>query len=175
MEKTLLIRRVGPADVDAVVEIARKTFKETYEAYNHPDEILMYMDRALTKKVLEEELEADGSAWYMAFLDEVPVGFFKIRWDSEPKNLPGRKPLELQRIYVVQEYQGFSIGSALISRVKQYAREEGYDTVWLQVWQKNGKAIKFYQASGFVVYETARFLMGKEEQQDFLMRFDLFY
>lgn len=175
MEKQLEIRRVGPADVDAVVQIARRTFRETYEAYVDPADIQQYMDHSLAVQVLEAELQANGSAWYMAFLDAVPVGFIKIRWDNQPFHVAGRKALELQRIYVLQEYQGFSIGSALIGEVKRYAQAEGFETVWLQVWQKNTKAIKFYQASGFVVYETTRFIMGSEVQQDFLMRYDLYY
>jgi GNAT superfamily N-acetyltransferase len=86
-----------------------------------------------------------------------------------------RKALELQRIYVAQEFQGFSFGSLLISDVKKFARAQGFNTIWLQVWQKNNRAIKFYQASGFVVYDTTLFKMGNEVQQDFLMRFDLYY
>jgi diamine N-acetyltransferase len=175
MDNQVDIKQVGPADVDLVVELARKTFRETYADYNDPNELMLYMDRALTKQVLQQELDANGSAWYIGCLDGVPVGFFKIRWESTPKNIEDRKPLELQRIYVLQEYQGFSIGKALITKVKEQARSNGYNTIWLQVWQKNTKAIKFYQSSGFVVYETDSFLMGNEVQQDFLMRYDLYY
>lgn len=175
MDKQVEIRKVGPDDVDTVVELARKTFRETYEAYNDPDELRMYMDRALTRKVLEDELRANGSAWYIAYLDNRPVGFFKLRWDSVARNLPGKVALELQRIYVLQEYQGFSIGRALIQYARAFAKDNGYNTIWLQVWQKNAKAIKFYQDAGFVVYETSTFLMGTEVQQDFLMRYDLYY
>lgn len=175
MEKKLVIRRVGPEDVEAVVQIARKTFKETYEAHVKPADIQQYMDHSLASQVLQGELEANGSAWYMAFLDDEAVGFIKIRWENPAGHLQGRNPLELQRIYVLQEYQGFSIGSALIAQVKQYAQSHDFNTIWLQVWQKNTKAIKFYQASGFVIYDTTRFVMGNEVQQDFLMRYDLYY
>ena len=175
MEKQVDIRRVGPEDAGLVTELARKTFQETYGAYNDPGELRMYMDRELAPRVLEDELRADGSAWYVASLDGVAVGFLKIRWDRDPGGLQGRKPLELQRIYVLQEYQGFSIGRSLIHTAKAYAREHGFRTIWLQVWQKNAKAIKFYQDAGFVVFETAGFQMGQEVQQDFLMRYDLYY
>ena len=175
MEKQVDIRRVGPEDAEGVTELARQTFRETYGAYNDPDELRMYMERELTRTVLEEEMKADGSAWYIASLDGVAVGFLKIRWDREPDNLQGRRALELQRIYVLQEYRGFSIGTSLINTAKAYARAHGFHTVWLQVWQKNSKAIKFYQNAGFVVFETAGFRMGNQEQQDFLMRYDLYY
>ena len=175
MEKTVDINQVGPEHVEIVLDLARKTFRETYEDYNDPAELARYMDRALTQQVLEEELRADVSAWYIACLDGIPVGFFKIRWMKDPKNMVGRKPLELQRIYVLEQYQGFSIGKSLIGRAKDEARSRGYNTIWLQVWQKNSKAIKFYQSAGFVVYETETFLMGNELQQDFLMRYDLYY
>ena len=175
MEKKVDIRLAVPEDAELVTELAQKTFRETYGPLNDPGELSMYMDRQLAGKVLEEEIRADGSVWYIACIDGVAVGFLKIRRDRDPGNLGGRKALELQRIYVLQEYQGFSIGKTLINTAKAYARAQGFRTIWLQVWQKNTKAIKFYQDAGFVVYETAGFLMGTEVQQDFLMRYDLYY
>ena len=59
--------------------------------------------------------------------------------------------------------------------VKHLAKSEGFKAIWLQVWQKNNKAIRFYQKVGFVVYETATFILGDDVQQDFLMRYDLLY
>jgi len=59
--------------------------------------------------------------------------------------------------------------------IKELARKDGYQTIWLQVWQKNNKAIRFYQKAGFTVFETASFLLGSSSQQDFLMRYDLYY
>jgi ribosomal protein S18 acetylase RimI-like enzyme len=66
------------------------------------------------------------------------------------------------------------VGKALMEKIKSLAKEESYPVIWLQVWQQNSKAIRFYQNAGFVVYETTGFRFGNEIHQDFLMRHDLY-
>ncbi len=41
--------------------------------------------------------------------------------------------------------------------------------VWLGVWEKNENAIAFYNKMGFVRTGTHSFIMGDEEQKDYIM------
>jgi ribosomal protein S18 acetylase RimI-like enzyme len=66
------------------------------------------------------------------------------------------------------------VGSELVKLAKDIAQKEHFQVLWLQVWQKNERAIRFYHKSGFVIYETTTFQLGKEMQADYLLRFDLF-
>ena len=45
--------------------------------------------------------------------------------------------------------------------------------VWLGVWEKNEKALRFYKKTGFYEIGTHSFFVGDEEQTDSLMRKDL--
>ena len=175
MEKTIQIRVAGIQDAGLITEIARKTFMETYGEMNTPENMEAYLQSQFSDERIKEEMESRHSRFFLAYLDEIPVAFTKVRDDRKAKKLEQLKALEIQRIYVLQEYQGFSLGKAMLDMIKDLARKEGYQTIWLQVWQKNSKAIRFYQKAGFMVFETASFLLGSSNQQDFLMRYDLFY
>jgi len=175
MEKTIQIRVAGIQDAGLINEIARKTFMETYGEMNTPENMEAYLQSQFSDEKIKEEMESRHSRFFLAYLDEIPVAFTKVRDDRRAKKLEHIKALEIQRIYVLQEYQGFSLGKAMLDMIKGLAHKEGYQTIWLQVWQKNSKAIRFYQKAGFMVFETASFLLGSSNQQDFLMRYDLFY
>lgn len=175
MEKTIQIRVAGIQDAGLITEIARKTFMETYGEMNTPENMEAYLQSQFSDEKIKEEMESRHSRFFLAYLDEIPVAFTKVRDDRKAKKLEHIKALEIQRIYVLQEYQGFSLGKAMLDMIKGLAHKEGYQTIWLQVWQKNSKAIRFYQKAGFMVFETASFLLGSSTQQDFLMRYDLFY
>ena len=175
MEKTIQIRVAGIQDAGLITEIARKTFMETYGEMNTPENMEAYLQSQFSDEKIKEEMESRHSRFFLAYLDEIPVAFTKVRDDRQAKKLEHIKALEIQRIYVLQEYQGFSLGKAMLDMIKGLAHKEGYQTIWLQVWQKNSKAIRFYQKAGFMVFETASFLLGSSSQQDFLMRYDLFY
>ena len=174
MEKEIIIEKARPEDAEFIIELARKTFIETYGEFNDPSNVELYVSESFSDHVISEELSTPHARFYIAYLDGIPVGFCKLRNDRQPKAIEGRT-LEVQRIYVLKEFQGYHVGKALMDKVKQLAREEKYPVIWLQVWQKNDKAIRFYQNAGFVVYETTGFQFGKETQQDYLMRYDLYF
>jgi ribosomal protein S18 acetylase RimI-like enzyme len=174
MEKQIIIEKARPEDADFIIELGRRTFVETYGEFTDPGNVELYVNESFTDKVIAEELSTPHARFYIAYLEGMPVGFCKLRNNRQPKAIEGRT-LEVQRIYVLKEFQGYHVGKALMEKVKQIAREERYKVIWLQVWQKNEKAIRFYQNAGFVVYDTTGFQFGKEIQQDYLMRYDLYF
>lgn len=157
-----------------IAELARKTFIETYGDLSNPDNLQLYVESHFTEEKIAAELTNPAFRFYIAWINNIAVGFTKIRKDRQPKGITGKRSMEIERIYVLQEFQGFSIGKELMKLVKQIAKDEGDQVIWLQVWQQNEKAIQFYRKSGFVVYETHTFDFGKEIHQDFLLRFDLY-
>jgi len=175
MEKTIEIKPAGRPEADLIADIARKTFMETYGEMNTPENMEAYLNSQFSDEKLLEELQHPRTRFFLAYLNGIPAAFTKVRDDRKAKKLEEIKAIEIQRIYVLQEYQGFSLGKAMLDMIKELAREDGYQTIWLQVWQKNNKAIRFYQKAGFTVFETASFLLGSSSQQDFLMRYDLYY
>ena len=45
--------------------------------------------------------------------------------------------------------------------------------LWLGVWEKNEKAIRFYEKNNFKIFSSHEFKMGDEIQTDFLMKLNL--
>jgi ribosomal protein S18 acetylase RimI-like enzyme len=53
------------------------------------------------------------------------------------------------------------------------AKERGYDSIWLGVWEKNQRAIDFYRRWGFEEVGTHTFKLGTDPQNDFVMELGL--
>jgi len=158
-----------------IAELARKTFVETYGESGSKEDVRNYIEDKFAFKMVEEELKAEAIDFFVAKAGDRTVGFTKIRSDRKGKNLEDKKCLEIERIYVLKEYQGFHVGKELMNTIKEIARKGGFETIWLQVWQKNTKAVQFYQKAGFVAYETTTFHYGSSFHHDFIMRLDLYY
>lgn len=169
------IRAARHDDVWPIVELGRKTFVETYGDLDHNGWVTQYIEEKFSEQQIRSELESKHEQFFLACNEDFMVGFTKLRDDRLPRGLDGKKVIELERIYVLKEFQGLKVGRELIGTCIETARDAHYDAIWLQVWQKNSRAIEFYQKAGFVVYETALFQYMDEEHQDYLMRFDLYY
>ncbi|TIA42121.1 acetyltransferase [Aureobasidium pullulans] len=79
------------------------------------------------------------------------------------------KQVELQRIYLHPSAQGRGVGKLLASSVEKEAKEQGFENLWLAVYEKNQKAIQIYEKLGFKTVGTHDFVIGKETQTDLVM------
>ena len=60
-------------------------------------------------------------------------------------------------IFVLQPYQGASIGTALVETALGGAAEEGIEHVWLSVERWNKPAVNLYEKIGFESWDNERF------------------
>ena len=54
--------------------------------------------------------------------------------------------------------------------IEAIARGEGYETLWLGVWEENGKAQGFYGRMGLEKCGEHEFIMGTCVQMDWIMK-----
>lgn len=102
------------------------------------------------------------------------IGFVQLtRGTLEECVAQKEKPIELQRLYVAQECHGRGVGKALIERAEEMAREQGFATLWLGVWEENFKAQKVYERMGFGKVGEHDFKMGECVQTDWILSKDL--
>ncbi len=76
---------------------------------------------------------------------------------------------ELSKMYVLPEYHGAEVGSALMERALSAAEEWGVRCVWLGVNQANQRAQRFYIKSDFTISGTRTFQVGTRLENDFVM------
>ena len=77
--------------------------------------------------------------------------------------------LEIERIYLKKKFQGKGLGKKMIEFAKEKAIQKKKNRIWLGVWEKNPKAIGFYEKVGFEKIGTHIFKVGNDEQIDYVM------
>ena len=158
----------GMGKLDLLVELSISTFVETfvYEMGPNMDE---YIKEKFSSDALGHELCDNNNIFLLVECDGIPSGYAKLRKHTNCPEMPGQESIELERIYIMSEYQGYKIGFSLMMRCVMQAITEGYRALWLGVNEKNDIAIKFYEKFGFKKIGTHQFKFGKDLQEDWLM------
>ena len=60
---------------------------------------------------------------------------------------------ELKRLYVSEHARGRGVGGALYAHAENFAREVGYEKIWLDSSRKFTAARKLYEKNGFMLLE----------------------
>ncbi|MBS4730042.1 GNAT family N-acetyltransferase [Mycobacterium sp. SM1] len=80
-----------------------------------------------------------------------------------------RPAVELSKMYVLPDYHGRGVSTALMDAVLAGAAEWAARWVWLGVNQQNRRAQRFYAKHGFTACGTRRFRLGSDVENDYLM------
>ena len=170
MESSVVIRAAQSADAPYLAEFGARTFRTAFSANNNPADLDAYIAEAFSDETILGEINDAQSTFLLATVEGMNVGYAKIYKGNPPDCVDGPKPIELARIYVDARRQSSGVGAALLQAVFDYARDEGYGTVWLGAWEKNPDAIRFYERHGFAAVGAKYFMVGSDRQNDIVMR-----
>lgn len=173
MPVTLDIRMAVPADIDRLAEFARRTFEATFGEYNTAENMADYIAHAFSHEQLLAELTDRASTFIWAEQTGIPAGYAKLRRGTFQTCVTGPKPVELERMYAEIDWIGAGVGKTLLHTAIKIAQSEGFQTMWLGVWEFNERAIEFYQRQGFEAVGEQEFMLGADRQTDLVMRLDM--
>lgn len=142
------IRRAVVADMDGINHLLRQVLTVHHEG--RPD-----IFKGNAKKYTDEQLKeliADDSKPIFVGVDEhnqvLGYAFCVVQQHIGHEIMTDIKTLYIDDLCVEEKLRGQHIGRRLYEYVLEYARENGFYNVTLNVWALNESAIKFYEALG---------------------------
>lgn len=157
-------------EIDQLQRIGRKTFSETFASSNTPENMEKYMEEGFSVDKLTEELANPNSQFYFARINNTVIGYLKLNTGVSQTELQDNKSLEIERIYVLNEFHGKKVGQVLYDKALTIANKLDVDYVWLGVWEENTRAIRFYEKNGFIEFDKHIFTLGNDNQTDIMMK-----
>ncbi|MEN5378757.1 GNAT family N-acetyltransferase [Sphingobacterium kitahiroshimense] len=169
MEK-INIKKVTLSDIKDLQKIGKQTFFETFSESNTEENMKKYLEEGFSVDKLTEELTNAYSEFYFALDNQEVIGYLKLNVGDSQTEEQHHESLEIERIYVLQDYHGKKIGQILYEKALQIALERKSEYIWLGVWEENPRAISFYKKNGFVEFDKHIFVLGDDEQTDIMMK-----
>jgi ribosomal protein S18 acetylase RimI-like enzyme len=146
-----------------IATIGKLSFRDAFaDLFNNKKELQEYLDYTYAIPKIKKSIEKEGNAFFLAFIDEVPVGFTKLKKNSLEPQIRSIAQMELQKIYVLSYYHGSGVALSLMSAVIEHAHEIQPDYLWLHVHLSNEKAIRFYKKNGFTISGKHSFTIGTQ-------------
>jgi GNAT superfamily N-acetyltransferase len=142
----ITIRNAVLQDLETLKKINLSSFEANVEFDPHIDMAWVYSAHA-TDYFTDAVTKPDHLA-LISEIDGVAVGFILL----EPKHISYRKvkTIEIGIIAVVPSFRSRGIGATLIDAAKKWARENGYDTLFVNSYIRNDRALEFYKSQGFI-------------------------
>ena len=170
----LSFEEITEDDLKDLRSISIKTFKQTFAAQNSSENVSLYLRNKMSIKQLKQEVCDTNSKFYFIKKKNKIIGYTKLNFKgSQREKMYIDNGFEIERIYLITEYQGVGVGKKILTKIFKIGKERGYEKLWLGVWEKNFKAINFYKKNGFKKFGKYNFLLGNDIQTDYLMEIDI--
>ena len=135
----LIIRNIALNDNEAIAKVIRVALTEF--GANKPGTV--FYDS--TTDHLFELFQIPGAIYYIAELNGNLVGGAGI---YPTEGLPD-KTCELVKLYLHKDARGIGLGKQLLLKSMQWAKENGYEQVYLESMPELSKAVSIYENVGF--------------------------
>ncbi len=169
-------------DASSIAQIGIHTFTTTFAHSLPASELRAYLDdvyspEATTKDIVDPNKDMLVATITIVSTAEHPpreqvIGFALLtRGTTDPclSSYNQDTLIELQRIYIHPSHQGHGAGKLLARELESKARSQGYEYIWLGVWEENFKAQKVYAGMGYRRVGEHAFVMGREVQTDWIL------
>ena len=127
-------------------------------------EIFQVADPIMTPEWFDDVLKDPRTALFVAELEDEVVGVALVELKTNPSDpiFRGRRYAYIEEIAVAASHRSQGIGRLLMERIHQWGQEQGIAEVELQVWERNGRAIGFYQRLGYQMWRrTMRYTIDE--------------
>ncbi|MEY3143469.1 MAG: hypothetical protein RLY21_1962 [Planctomycetota bacterium] len=163
-------RPATTGDIAALVALARRSFFEAYCETDDHAVIEEYCARNFTGEGFASILADPRSRILLVDGDSNGLaGYAHVAASTPPSCVRGEHPIELVRLYLTREWIGRGVGAALLRDAIDEARRLGGRTLWLGVYERNQRAMAFYERFGMQVVGTKPWEWGGEVFQDPVM------
>lgn len=163
------IKPITTADVEKLQEISRITFKETFDPFTAPADMEKFLDEDYQISKLTSEIENPNSHFFFLMKDGEVAGYLKINVGNAQTEQLKPNALEIQRIYLLSDFQHQGLGNVLFDYAEEIAQKENKDYLWLGVYEKNIPAQHFYKKHGLKKVGQHTFQVGSDPQIDWLL------
>jgi len=157
------VREANIIDAQFIAILGRVTFSETFgHFFKDYNDLLEYYNRTFSVEKIRKSIDNSNNIFWIAFVNEVPVGYAKLKLNSSSEFLESKNTSQLQKIYVLKDFLSLKIGLELQTKLIKKATRHGRELIWLSVLKSNNTAISFYKKNGFINIANHDFQIGKE-------------
>ena len=162
--------QANPLHAETISSIGKLSFRDAFgHLFNDKIVLLEYLEYTYNVGKVAKSINKENNVFFIAFVENVPVGFAKVKKYSLNEQIESIAQMEFQKIYVLSYYHGSGAGAALMGAVLELANQIRPDYLWLDTHTSNAKAIRFYEKNGFMKAGKDYFTIGSQTFEYYVM------
>lgn len=157
------IKIAKETDTAILALLGRVTWAESHGHYiDDKNNLLNYLNSNFSVSKTKQDLNNPKHRFYIIYVDDLPVGYAKLVLNEKQESVVSQNNCRLERIFILNEFIPLKLGQQLLTIVEKEAKALQLDTMWLTVYIKNKRAIRFYKKNEFKNVGNINFIVSRQ-------------
>ena len=163
------IKIVTEANTEVLALLGRITYVESHGDFiDDKNDLSKYINEAFSVAKTKQDIKNPKNIFYIIYVDDLPVGYAKLILNAIHESVVSQNNCSLERIYILNEFIPLKIGQQFLTFIEEKVKELQLDTIWLSVYIKNNRAIRFYQKNEFINVGELNFIVNGKEYENII-------
>ena len=161
------IKKATIKDTEVLALLGRQTWAESHGHYiEEKNNLAKYLNENFSVAKTIENINNSKNIFYIIYVDEFPAGYAKIIVNENQEHVESNNSCRLERIFILNDFIPLKIGKQLLNFVEEQAKELSLDTMWLSVYIKNKRAIRFYEKNEYKNVGDYNFIVSEKKYKN---------
>ncbi|MEE9349639.1 MAG: GNAT family N-acetyltransferase [Flavobacteriaceae bacterium] len=161
------IKLAKEVDTNVLALLGRLTYAESHGHFiDDKNDLLKHLDENFSVSKTKQDINNPKNLFYLIYVDDLPVGYAKLVVNAKHKSITSQNNCCLEKIYILNDFIKLKIGKQLLIYVEEQAKALNLDTMWLSVYIKNNRAIRFYEKNEFKNVGELNFIVNGKSYEN---------
>ncbi len=161
------IKKAKESDTAILALLGRLTWAESHGHYiDDKNNLIKYLDENFSVSKTKQDINNPKQLFYIIYVDNLPIGYAKLIVHAIQENVASQNNCRLERIFILNDFIPLKIGKQLLIYVEEQAKALQLDTMWLSVYIKNNRAIRFYEKNEFKNVGELNFIVNGKSYEN---------
>jgi len=140
----IVIREAIASDISSICSIAHATWAVAYKDILSTEQMEYMLESMYSNKSLVHQINT-GHRFIMLLQNDIPEGFISFEFGYGSVTV-----VKIHKYYILPSTQGKGLGTRLLDTITELAKQQGMDTITLNVNRFN-ESVEHYKARGFSI------------------------
>lgn len=156
-------------NAEVIARLGRITYTESHGHFiANKNDLMRYNESAFSVTTIRSDINSANHLFYIVYKDDLPIGYAKLVLNITPEKVTSLHNCQLERIYILNDFIPLKIGQHFLTFLEDKIKALQISTLWLSVYTKNTRAIRFYQRNGFKQISNSIFLINGKEYKNYV-------
>lgn len=163
------IRQGVEPDSELLALLGRITYSESHGQFiADKKDLLGYNEEAFSVSAIQTQLKDPNIIYYLLYHKDLPIGYAKLVLAAHNEYLYSQNCCLLERIYILNDFIPLKLGRQFLMFLEQKVRELKFEVLWLSVYLKNHRAIRFYKKNGYQISGNTTFWVNAKAYENYI-------